>query len=166
LDKEVDFLVWELRPTALDDLGLQMALTNYAQTWSKHYGIPVQLHTSGLENKRLTFEIETALYRIAQEALNNIAKHAKASTVNILLEGRQGAVSLILEDDGQGFEETTLTDASDRGLGLAGMRERATLLGGSFEIESQPGQGTTVLVQIPVTPTVPEANYLKGETDE
>lgn len=161
LDADVDHLVWEMRPTALDDLGLESALSSYVQNWSQHLGVPVQLHAKGMEKDRLTPEVETALYRIAQEALNNVAKHAQAAHVAVMLERRAEHVSLIIEDDGVGFDAEHIFGAEDKGLGLIGMRERATLVGGTTEIESQPGDGTTVVVRIAVPP-VPEA----GETDE
>jgi PAS domain S-box-containing protein len=152
LDEDVDYLVWEMRPMVLDDLGLQAALSSYIQNWSKHFGVPVQLHASGTDKDRLTPEIETALYRIAQEALNNIAKHAQATHVAIMLERRADQVSLIIEDDGVGFELQQVIGADDKGVGLIGMRERAALVGGIIEIESQPGVGVTVVARIPVPP--------------
>ena len=152
LDTDVDFLVWQLRPTALDDLGLQDALTNFAQDWSKHFSIPVEVLTRGLRKEASTSEIDTTLYRIAQEALNNAAKHARAASVTILLEGRADAVSLIIEDDGVGFDAEDASGANDKGLGLVGMRERAALVGGTAEVESQPGEGTRVIVRIPTPP--------------
>jgi PAS domain S-box-containing protein len=154
LDGDVDFLVWELRPTALDDLGLLAALTNYVKGWSKHFIISAELHTSGMEKDRLTSEIETVLYRIMQEALTNIAKHAGAEHVDILLERRNDHISLIVEDDGVGFEAEQPFGAGDKGLGLIGMRERAALVGGTLEIESSMGNGATVVVRIPV-PNIP-----------
>jgi two-component system, chemotaxis family, CheB/CheR fusion protein len=165
LDADVDFIAWQLRPTALDDLGLQLALTDYAQNWSKHFGIPIELHTSGAGKSRLPIEIETALYRIAQEALNNVAKHADASGVNLLLERRKESISLIIEDDGKGFDEEKLYGDGGRQLGIGGMRERALLLGGTIEIESQPGKGATVIVHIPAPPASPQAN-IRGEKDD
>lgn len=161
LDADVDHMVWEMRPLALDDLGLEAALSSYVEKWSQHLGVPVQLHASGIDEHRLSPEIETALYRIAQEALNNIAKHAQASRVAIVLERRAGQVSLIVEDDGVGFDGKLHFVADDKGLGLIGMRERAALVGGTIAIESQPNDGATVVVRIPVPP-VPEA----GEQDE
>ena len=149
LDADVDFLVWELRPTVLDDLGLQAALTNYAQNWSQHFGIQVEAHTRGVEQHRSTSEIDTTLYRIAQEALNNIAKHAHAANVTVLLEHRAETVSLIIEDDGIGFDAENAAEANRKGLGLVGMRERAALVGGTVEIESRPGEGATVYIRIP-----------------
>ncbi|MFN2491654.1 MAG: PAS domain S-box protein [Pyrinomonadaceae bacterium] len=161
LDADVDHMVWEMRPTALDDLGLQAALSSYVQNWAENLGVPVQLHASGMDGERLTPEIETALYRIAQEALNNIAKHARASEVAIVLERRADQVSLIIEDDGIGFDSQKVLGARDNGLGLVGLRERAALFGGTVEIESQPEKGATVVVRIPVPPA-PQG----GEVDE
>jgi PAS domain S-box-containing protein len=149
LDADVDFLVWELRPTALDDLGLSSALTNFAQDWSKHFGVPVDVLSHGLGNEPSTSEVDIILYRIAQEALNNVAKHARAASVTILLEGRANAVSLIIEDDGVGFDAENTSGANDKGLGLVGMRERAALVGGMVEVESHPEEGTRVIVRIP-----------------
>ena len=149
LDRDVDQLVWELRPTALDDLGLRAALANYIQEWSERSGIAAELHTSGLLDERLGSEVETALYRIAQEALNNAAKHSRASRVEVILERRPDCVLLILEDDGVGFAEVEGGKAR-QGYGLVGMQERAALVGANLEIESTPGKGTTILVRIAV----------------
>jgi signal transduction histidine kinase len=145
LDHGVDQLVWELRPTALDDLGLRAALTNYVQDWSERVNISAELHTSGLLDDRLPSEVETTLYRIAQEALNNVAKHAHARTVEIILERRADHVLLIIEDDGVGFETTEA--GSRQGFGLLGMQERAALVGATLQIEST-GGGTTILLRM------------------
>jgi PAS domain S-box-containing protein len=147
IDRDVDDLVWELRPTALDDLGLRAALANYVQAWSTRVGISATLHTSGLLDDRLSSDAETALYRIAQEALTNVAKHAKAANVEIILERRTDSVLLIIEDDGVGFDPAT-AGAAGQGFGVLGMHERAGLAGATLEIESSPGQGTTVLVRM------------------
>jgi two-component system CheB/CheR fusion protein len=154
LDADVGYLAWEMRPSALDDLGLHAALSSYVQNWSQHVGVPVQLHASGMEKDRLTPEIETTLYRIAQEALNNTAKHSQAASVAVVLERRADQVSLIIEDDGVGFDLEQTFGAGDKGLGLIGMRERAALVGGTVEIESQPNSGATVLVRIPASPAL------------
>ena len=151
LDHDVDQLVWELRPTALDDLGLRAALTNYIQDWAQRVNIPAELHTSGLMDERLPTEIETTLYRIAQEALNNIAKYSRAGQVEVILERRPDCVLLIVEDDGIGFEVGGGT--AGNGFGLVGMQERATLVGATLEIESAPGQGTTILVRVNMSRT-------------
>jgi signal transduction histidine kinase len=147
IDRDVDDLVWELRPTALDDLGLRAALTNYVQAWSTRVGISATLHTSGLLDDRLSSDAETALYRIAQEALTNVAKHAKAANVEIIRERRTDSVLLIIEDDGVGFDPAT-AGAAGQGFGMLGMHERAGLAGATLEIESSVGQGTTVLVRM------------------
>jgi PAS domain S-box-containing protein len=149
LDRDVDHLVWELRPTALDDLGLRAALANYVQDWSIRMGVRADLHTTGLSADRLTSEVETTLYRIAQEALNNIAKHARAENVDVILERKPDQVSLIIEDDGIGFEQGN-TGAPHQGFGLLGMQERAALVGATVQIESAAGEGTTIIVRMPI----------------
>jgi PAS domain S-box-containing protein len=151
LDRDVDQLVWQLRPTALDDLGLRAALANYVQDWSIRVGIAATLHSSGLLDERLPTDTETALYRIAQEALTNVAKHANASTVEIILERRGSNVLLVIEDDGKGFPPDS--EASGQGFGLVGMRERAALVGAALEVESTPGSGTTIFVRVTVDVT-------------
>jgi two-component system sensor histidine kinase UhpB len=149
LDRDVDHLVWELRPTALDDLGLRAALTNYVQDWSSRVGISAHLHTSGLWDNRLPSEAETTLYRIAQEALTNVAKHSRAATVEVILERRADHVVLIVEDDGVGFDPG---GGTAQGFGLIGMQERAALVGAKLQIESSVGQGTTILVRMAAAP--------------
>lgn len=149
LDEDIDFLAWELRPAALDDLGLRATLANFVKEWSRYSGVKAEFHTSGLKKTRLSFEAETNLYRIAQEALNNVFKHAKAKNISVLLEKRKDFIVLIIEDDGVGFNvEKKLKEK--KGLGLVGMDERAKLLGGSLEIESSKGKGTTVFARIPI----------------
>lgn len=152
LDKELEFLTWELRPAALDDLGLVATLGNFISEWSKNYGIRAEFHSRGIEHDRLGYELETNLYRIAQEALNNVYKHAHASRVGVMLERRPDAVVLIVEDNGQGFAgdvDRASEDGPDSDLGFIGMRERAALLGGRLELETAPGKGTTLIVQLP-----------------
>lgn len=141
-----------LHPSILDDLGLVGALTHYATDYAQSHGIAVNVHTQGLDSSRWPALVATALYRIVQEALTNIAKHAAAKTVSIILERRPSEVQMTVTDDGCGFDvETTLrTSPTSNRLGLYGMRERAVLLGGSMTIESKPGKGTTISVQIPL----------------
>ncbi|HEX6125780.1 MAG TPA: PAS domain-containing sensor histidine kinase [Pyrinomonadaceae bacterium] len=155
VDAEVNFLVWELRPTVLDDLGLIAAIENYAREWSRHYGISAEFHAARLIKERLDQKIETHLYRILQEALNNTYKHARAQSVNIVLENRGREIVLVVEDDGVGFDADAVKPAAEppRGLGLIGMRERAAIIGGTIEIESSPGKGTTVFVRVPIGET-------------
>jgi signal transduction histidine kinase len=124
-------------------------VANYVQEWSRRAHVEAALHTSGLLDQRLPSEVETTLYRIAQEALTNVAKHARATHVEILLERRADHVLLIVEDDGVGFEPAA-TEAR-QGFGLLGMQERAALVGATLEIEST-GRGTTVLVRMAAPP--------------
>jgi PAS domain S-box-containing protein len=149
ISRDVDFLVWELRPTAIEDLGLLVALSNYVENWSKHFDVDAELHISGEDNDKLSAEAETVIYRVVQEALTNIAKHAKASNVSVLLEWRSDQVSLIIEDNGVGFDVEESFGQQPKGVGLIGMRERVMLVGGTAEIESNAGSGTTVAVRIP-----------------
>lgn len=151
IDMDVSFLAWELRPTALDNFGLRDALGKFVQQWSKNHGIAAVYHTVRDRPRRLVLEIETNLYRIAQEALNNILKHAKATNAVVLLEFSKDMVVLSIEDDGSGFDPSSVKQdpTSSHGLGLIGMKERAALIGGTLVIESAPGKGTTVLVRAP-----------------
>jgi len=149
LDAGIDFLAWELRPAALDDLGLRAALAKYVREWSHYAGITAELLGSGIKQARLAPEVETKLYRIAQEALNNVHKHAKAKSVEISLDKRgSDLIVLIIADDGRGFDPKNKTNR-EKGIGLIGMRERAALIGGSLEIESTPGKGTTIFARVP-----------------
>ena len=148
IDQGLDFLAWELRPAALDELGLAKVLENYVQEWSRHMGVPAAFLVAAETLGRLAPEVEASVYRIAQEALNNVAKHAHARSVNVLLEQRGDAIRLVVEDDGAGFEAGT---RDQKPLGLTGMMERAAAVGGTVEIEPTPGGGTTVLARIPVT---------------
>jgi two-component system, chemotaxis family, CheB/CheR fusion protein len=146
IDDQLDFLAWELRPAALDDLGLGIALSRYVQSWSAHHGVRAEFRAVGIDSERLGPATETSFYRIAQEALNNVAKHATASRVDVIAERRGGEAVLVIEDDGVGFEPSE-TDQGGTGMGLIGMRERAALIGATLLIESSPGEGTTVFVR-------------------
>jgi len=149
--QDVHDLALELRPSVLDDLGLLPALRHLHKEYQDQFHLPVDLQVLGLDGERLPPEIETALYRIVQEALTNVARHADASSVSVLLEKRNDLVKLIVEDDGRGFDMTgTMTLGSPERLGLYGMRERASLLGGTLTIESSSEMGTAVYVQIPL----------------
>jgi PAS domain S-box-containing protein len=151
IDMDINYLAWELRPTELDQLGLENALASFVREWSKTYDIAAEFHTSNHLSERLPPELETNLYRIVQEALNNILKHANASNVSVLFERHSERVVLIIEDDGVGFEPgVDRPRTTSKGLGLIGMRERTALLGGTLEIESRPGGGTTIYVRIPL----------------
>jgi PAS domain S-box-containing protein len=150
LDRDVDFLAWELRPAALDDMGLDLVLEQFIRRWSATQGVVAECHTSSSDEARLTSEIESHLYRIVQEALNNISKHADASHVSVLLERRDGQATLIVEDDGRGFDLNEVRARADIGMGLAGIQERAASVGGAVQYESAPGKGTTLFVRIPL----------------
>jgi signal transduction histidine kinase len=205
--KEVHDLALELRPSVLDDLGLLAALRHLHKGYQDRFHIPVDLQVLGLGDERLPSEVETALYRIVQEALTNVAKHAQAENVSVVLEkrdptrlsvrrpplhgdgahaegssqasvpyrgvddvppirmgpewpgrrpGQGSSVRLIIEDDGEGFDVNSVLGSrreykpTDGRLGLYGMRERAALLGGTLTIESTPGMGTTIFVDVPL----------------
>ena len=150
LDQDIAFRVWELTPALLEDVGLAAALTEYAGNWSKRFGIRAEVHMTRPTDGRLTSEMETTIYRLAQEALNNIVKHARASRVDIVLEHTHEHVSLIVEDNGIGFTPSEI-ETTGGGFGLIGMRERAALAGADFQIESAPGNGTTVILRVPAT---------------
>ena len=148
LNSSVDFLAWELRPPSLDLLGLDAALESYVKEWSQQFGVEAVYEGVAVSALRLKAEAETNLYRIFQEALQNVHKHAEADRVNVVFERRDGQAVLIIEDNGKGYDSEAQTD--DRGMGLINMQERAALIDGTVEIESQPGQGTTVFVRVPV----------------
>ena len=152
LDKEVDYLSWELRPAAIDDIGLEEALRTLISEWTGHYGTEVKFHAIGMNGARLGADAEINLYRIVQEALTNISKHAGADSVVISLEKRDERVVLIVEDNGVGFdvESKQQMNAVDRGMGIFGMYERAALVGGKLEIESKPSVGTSIFFHVPV----------------
>ena len=139
-------LAVELRPTALDDFGLVPAVERLADTFREQSGLTVDLEAR-LGDSRLPAEAETTLYRVIQEALTNIVKHAGATGVSILLQRRSHAVHLVVEDDGAGFDPAVPREGA---LGLAGMRERVALAGGKLQIESTPGGGTTLVAEVPV----------------
>jgi two-component system sensor histidine kinase UhpB len=149
IDQDLSFRVWELAPAAREGVGLAAALTEYAASWSKRFGIHAQVHVSRPFEGTLVSEMETTIYRFAQEALNNIAKHARADRVDIVFECGDEQVSLIVEDNGIGFNPAEVRSGRG-GFGLRGMRERAALAGAECQIESEPGRGTTIILRVPV----------------
>jgi signal transduction histidine kinase len=144
--QDVRRLAVELRPKVLDDFGLVPALERLTESFAEQTGIGVHFE-SGLGDERLTAEVETALYRIVQESLTNAVKHAQASLVSIVLARKLGAVAIVIEDDGRGFDPE---DTRAGGFGLEGMRERVGLLAGKLQIESREGGGTTIVAEVPV----------------
>lgn len=143
----------DLRPSALDDLGLLPALRWYMKEYKQKFAIEPEFHATGLK-ERLPAEMETALYRIIQEALTNVARHSQAHKVRVELNEDDQAVSATIVDDGHGFDVQQLkalpSTGQERGWGLVGMNERATLLDGALVMDSKPGRGTTVSVRIPL----------------
>jgi signal transduction histidine kinase len=140
-----------LRPSVLDDLGLLPTLEELTLDMKRQVGLETEFRASG-ERRRLSSEVELTLFRIAQEALSNIRRHARATKVTTTVELADTAVRMRIEDDGIGFRPPKLTDdlRAEDGLGLIGMHERVRLLGGSLRIESEPGRGTAVIAEVPV----------------
>ena len=150
IDRDVDYLAWDLRPAALDDVGLAAALETVVRDWAATNGIHAEFHTTPAA-ARLAAESESHLYRIVQEALNNVSKHAAATYVSVLLEHTEGEVRLIVEDNGRGFDADQVPH--HKAIGLTSMQERAALIGGEVEFESAPGRGTTVFTRVPIRAT-------------
>lgn len=148
---ELTRLIRELRPTLLDTLGLSAALRNLAESNLASRGIEVTTEFKGLE-KRLPTEMELALLRITQEAINNIVRHSEAKKAAISLERNDKECILCVEDDGKGFDVGLIKsiDPTGRGAGLFGMKERVTLVGGKCAIDSQPGKGTKIVAKVPI----------------
>jgi len=143
--QDVRRLAVELRPSALDDFGLVTAIERLADTYRQQAGVDVDLEAS-IGEERLPPEVETALYRIVQEALTNVSKHAGASRISIVVRRKGNSAAVVVEDDGRGFDAHARSD----GLGLPGMRERVALLGGRLIVESSSGSGTTLAVEVPI----------------
>jgi PAS domain S-box-containing protein len=157
ISREAHDLAVELRPTALDDLGLGAALSDYVARWSARTGVTASFQPLGLEGGRLPAEVETAVYRVVQEALNNVAKHAGARRVGVMVSRQEAELVTLIEDDGRGFDpDLAPTGSGRRSLGLLGMRERVGLVGGTLVIESGEGQGTVVQARIPLPRTEEE----------
>lgn len=160
LIEQVQRLAWEMRPAELDTLGLPAALNEYVEEWSAQYGIKaVFVHNFPEDTLSTTGPLEVALYRVTQEALTNVYRHAQATAVSVILDRDKTSLRAIVEDDGKGFD----TDKDEHGqerttaqrLGLLGMEERMELVGGTLTIESQPGKGTTVYARAPMPAPVP-----------
>jgi signal transduction histidine kinase len=148
---EVRRLARGLRPMALDDLGLPAALERHVADFAQAHGLAVRLDTPGLGESRLPEAVETGLYRIVQEALTNVGKHAAACNVRVVVERQPGGVQALVEDDGRGFDADPRQPPGDGlHLGLSGMYERAALLGGTVGVSSRRGGGTRVVVRIPL----------------
>ncbi len=145
--QEVRQLAFDLRPTVLDDVGLVAAVRRLARELADRHGVPVDVRLAGLdEDSRFAAEVETVVYRVVQEALTNVARHAAASRAGVSIATRDGWLRAEIDDDGVGFQPPPGRPAS---LGLAGMVERASLVGGRLAITSAPGAGTTVRLEVP-----------------
>jgi PAS domain S-box-containing protein len=148
IGREVHNLALEIRPTALDDLGLAAAVATYAEEWGNRSGVAVDFHSTGIEGERMPSPVESTLYRVVQEALTNVLRHATAHRVSLVLQRTPIGVTAVIEDDGRGFD----ADSAEAGgrLGLLGMRERLELVGGKLTVESVPGKSSTVIARIPL----------------
>ena len=159
-----------LHPSALDEFGLYAALKRHVGDFERVHDIRVDVHVAGIDENtpRLPATFERALFRIVQEALTNIAKHAKAQEASIILTQSNERICAIIEDDGVGFDadaEEVQGNGGDHrlGLGLRGIGERVSILQGVFTVESSPGEGTTLYVDIPITPSSVEETSAQGE---
>jgi len=153
LDRRIDFLLRGLRPPGLDDLGLMSALEQAVHEWSSTFGIPAEFQRTGPGHPPLPDGAEAHVYRIVQEALNNVHKHAAATGVAVAIECRHGQTVVSITDDGVGLPALPASETARRGLGLLSMRERASLIGGTLDISSAPGLGTSVTLTLPATPS-------------
>src|SRR5262249_28166951 len=145
--QDVRRLAVELRPKVLDDFGLVPALERLTQSLAEQTGMAVGFESSLAPTERLPPEVETALYRIVQESLTNVVKHAQARTVSVVLTRKPGAVSALVEDDGRGFDPERTREG---GFGIDGMRERMALIDGRLTVESGDA-GTTLVAEVPVS---------------
>ncbi|HKW87295.1 MAG TPA: ATP-binding protein [Candidatus Acidoferrales bacterium] len=148
IEKQLRRFSHDLRPTVLDDYGLMPALQTFADRFSKRAGLPIKIE--GALESRLPAKVETTLYRVAQEALNNVAKHAKATEVCIRLWRTPAALHFHIRDNGIGFDPSPAGANGKHGMGLRGMRERLTVLGGTLEIQSKLEHGTELQVSVPM----------------
>ena len=155
LDHDVSLLAWELRPISLDKEGLKGSVENFVAAWGKNYGLETEFYAPA-EFPRLKPDVELNLYRIVQEALNNSLKHSSATRVSVSLTLLDNSIRLAVEDDGRGFDpDENIHHSFTKGLGISGMYERASLIGGKLEIDSSPDHGTTVYASIPIETSAP-----------
>ncbi len=148
---EVHRLAYGMRPAILDDYGLDFALARYTKESAERFKIPIDYqYICPSDGERLPGRIEITLYRIAQEAVTNIIRHAQAHRASVILLWHHHEVTLLVEDDGVGFDSASVQKGHNTCLGLIGMKERAALLGGDFSVESVPGNGASIRVRIPL----------------
>jgi len=150
---EIKRLCTNLHPSVLESLGLRAALSSYIEHFQKSYGIETEFNYGGVE-ERFSFEIERVIYRVVQESLNNISKHARASKLTVSLLDTPVSIIVTIEDNGVGFDvKSTLSSQEvNRGLGLLGIKERVSLVKGQVSIKSKKGKGTVIRLEIPNKP--------------
>jgi two-component system, NarL family, sensor histidine kinase UhpB len=147
LDRELDVVAWTLHPDAFTRVGLVPAVTTLVHDWSQLYGVSAILHTTPM-NRSLTGTVQRCVFRVCQEALTNISKHAHATQVTVALEQQRDTLLLLVHDNGRGFDPDEAARAP-RAMGLTGMRERASGVGGRIEITASSGSGTAVSMRVP-----------------
>lgn len=147
--RDLRSLICDLRPEILDDLGLTLAVRSQAKKYLEPIGVKVRFRVTDLKD-RLPAEVEIAVFRVIQEAITNIARHAQASQAHISLTKKDDRLIVRIEDNGIGFDPGQVLDGQGQGWGLRGMKERITLLDGEFYVGSKPGRGTLVLAKVPL----------------
>jgi two-component system sensor histidine kinase UhpB len=152
IDAEIDSLAWELRPNVVDELGLAASLHQLVERWAEYAAVDAECRCD-IPRGRLPLESEVAAYRVTQEALHNVLKHARATHVMVIGEILRNSLVLLVHDDGIGFKPGYTGAAA--GMGLRGMRERAVLVGAALDVTSSPGRGTTVSLRIPIANASP-----------
>jgi PAS domain S-box-containing protein len=151
IGQEIHELALELRPSSLDDLGLAAAVANYVESWGERSGLHSDFQATGLDAERLPSRVETALYRVVQESLTNVLKHARATGVSVLLQRSSEHVTVVIEDNGRGFNVSDRPVVAGKGLGIPGMLERMALIDGTLTIESSVGLGATIIARAPLS---------------
>ncbi|GEM_PF-2279699 len=161
--EQVRLLAWKLTPTLLVDLGLKAALESFIDRyWRNQEGWEINLQIHGLDERRLPSEIEVSIYRVVQEALTNIYKHAQASKVWIFINATTDMAEVVIEDNGIGIDLENFNRESKIGMGLTSMQERIELVGGTFFLESSPNQGTAIKIEIPLSEKGGDENFIQN----
>lgn len=151
MSDRVHYLTLELRPSSLDELGLVPSIEAFVEHWTQRFAIAADFHSTVGEPLKLDKLVQSMVYRIAQEALTNVAKHSKATHVDVIIEMHEGEFVLLVEDNGVGFDiESVMSDLDpEKRLGILGMTERANMAGGFLKLDSEKSEGTTVILRIP-----------------
>ena len=145
---DVRQIIFDLRPMALDDLGLLPTLRKFLPEMAERAGLQVNLNMKGRE-RRFPTGMEVAIFRMIQEIINNVVKHARATKVQVMVEFAEASIKVLVQDNGVGFEKEKVMNNREK-LGLIGMKERIQLLEGTYEIDSKPNMGTTIRLQVPI----------------